>query len=61
MNTNTPILDKTKFEILAERKTASIEVLTPPKLKQLAKEKAERENTDLSKVINFALLQFLEN
>ncbi|MCW5156431.1 MULTISPECIES: hypothetical protein [Burkholderia cepacia complex] len=54
-------LPKDKIEIQAERKTARIEILTTTKLKQLAKEKAERENTDLSKILNLALIEYLAN
>lgn len=61
MNTQTLSIEKKNFDLLAEKKTARIEILTQPTIKQLAKEKAERENKDLSKVLNLALIEFLAN
>ncbi|WP_146124236.1 hypothetical protein [Burkholderia multivorans] len=60
---NTEIINNKRFEANAqhEKKTARIEILTQPTIKQLAKEKAERENKDLSKILNRALLEFLAN
>lgn len=61
MNTQTAFDKRSEFKSLEEKKTARIEILTQPTIKQLAKEKAERENKDLSKILNSALIEFLAN
>ncbi|MBY4717502.1 hypothetical protein [Ralstonia mannitolilytica] len=59
MNNETTLIDKKTYAILSERKTARLDVLIQPTIKQMAKEKAEKENTDLSKIINEAIIQYL--
>ncbi|ANJ72269.1 hypothetical protein LGN04_28820 [Burkholderia multivorans] len=61
MNTQIAFDKRSEFKSLEEKKTARIEILTQPTIKQLAKEKAERENKDLSKILNSALIEFLAN
>lgn len=61
MNTEAATQKRFETNYLDEKKTARIEILTQPSIKQLAKEKAERECKDLSKILNRALLDFLAN
>ncbi|WP_139352303.1 hypothetical protein [Burkholderia cenocepacia] len=61
MNNEEILIDRKEFAILTEKKTARIDLLIQPTIKQMAKEKAKVENTDISKVLNDALIQFLSN
>lgn len=59
---NTELLEHKKpTQSPARKNNARIEFLAPPEIKQQAKEKAEKECKDLSKILNRALLDFLAN